>query len=362
MSRLTSCLQDLSIPIVVLTLVSSGGGGQEITSRPLSGAVRWTLHQHGDLAPVSAATNRDEGLHVFSFLDGCASSRVYWDRHVICTDEPIQVDPDAEPGRRRTFEHLSAEISSFTSWGEEYEEGSVSLSSRLEGRRVAWRCAAVDSLFEVVFDDEGEEDDWLLEDLFRDPEPSGLLPSKRVRVGDRWRVDLEALSGVLLPGGDARIREVALGDLDEPLLLGGVLADLARDVVLLGGDRTGTLWATYRGEVTSEGRRLAQIDLRLWCELTGKLGKRLRRMATPAWEWAPVVFGEECRFDSLLKGDGRLFWDLESGRLESLELSCKTKSEIELPLSLTFMDSSIELEIQLGLEGYLDCVLALEEL
>lgn len=360
MSRLTSRLRALSIPVVLLTLTSGGGGDQEIAAKPLGGAVRWTLHQHGDLAPVSDRSTWDESGRVLSLLGQYEGSRLLWDRHIVCTDEPIATDRGTEPGRRRTFEQLGTEISFFTSRGEEYQEGSVSLSSRLEERRVAWRHAEVDSPLQVVFEDDGPEDDWLLEGLTPDPEPVDLLPTKRVRVGDRWRVDLEALSGLLLPGGDARIREVDLEKLGRGLLYGGVLADLARDAVFLGGDRTGTVWATYHGEVTSDGRRLAQIDLELSCELTGKLGKRFREMVAPDWEWEPVVFGEQCRFDSRLWGDGRLFWDLESGRLESLELSCKTKSEIEIPLSMEYGDSLFEVEIQIGLEGYLDSVLTLE--
>ena len=362
MFRPTSCLRALSIPVVMLTLISGGGGDREIAAQPLRCAVRWTLHQHGDLAPVSKRVKRAAFSGLFDFLENCEGSRVLWDRRITCTDEPISAGGEAEPGRRRTFEKLSTKITSFENRKDRYRERSVSLSSRLEGRRVAWRSVETDSPLEVAFEDDGPEDDWLLEGLSADPEPLGLLPPKRVRAGDRWRVDLEALSGVLLPGGDARIREVALDELDDPLLHGSVLADLARDAAFLGGDRRGVVWATYCGEVTSEGRRLGQIDLELSCELTGKLGKRFRRMAAPAWEWAPVVFGEQCFFDSRLWGDGRLFWDLESGRLESLELNCKTESEIEIPFSMELRGTSREMVIQIALEGYLDCVLALEEL
>ena len=39
----------------------------------------------------------------------------------------------------------------------------------------------------------------------------------------------------LLPGGDARIREVDLGDLPDLILVGSVLVDQARDAAFLGG-------------------------------------------------------------------------------------------------------------------------------
>jgi hypothetical protein len=350
------------IAILLPALFSGGGGGQEIISKPLSGAVRWTLHQHGDLAPVSADLWSTYSMFLGG-LRGCTGGRTYWDRHVVCTDEPLPGEGEGQPGRQRTFERLSTELSAFASGGDNYYEASVILSSRLEGRRAAWRRAATDDPWQVTFADDGPKDDWLLERLSIDPEPLGLLPGKPVKVGNRWRIDPETLSKVLFPGGDPRIREVAWDDLDDNLLLGSVVVDLARDAALSGGESAGALWASYQGEVRSiDGRRLAAIDLDLFWELSGVLGERFREMAAPSWDWAPVVFGETCRYDCRLKGDGRLFWDLDSGRFDSLELHCTTETAIEIPLSAEYGGFFLSGTIGIATAGYLDCELALEVL
>lgn len=360
MSLLVGCLRGSLVPIVLIALIQ--GDGRRIESKPLTEAVRWSFHQHGDLAPVTGPWRSGGGAREIHLLEMYAGCRVRWDRHVECRDEPSMGERDAEPGRRRTFDRLSTEIAFSTNRGGEYEEDAVTLTSRLEGLCIAWRSGDDESPPEAVFTDDGLEDDWLLEGPVREFEPAGLLPDGPVKVGDRWRVDLDALPTVLLPGGDARIRDVDLEDLDDFLLLGGTLADLARDSAFLGAERSGAIRATYCSDVTSEGRRLARIDLELSCELSGELGERFRRMAAPRWGWAPVVFGERCRIDSRLRGTGRLYWDLERGRLDSLELRLKTDSAIVIPLTAELGGADLEAEIVIELEGYLDSDLVLEQI
>ncbi len=280
--------------------------------------------------------------------------RFFWDRKINCVDQLVP-GKGGEPGeRRRTFEELAGEVSfSANSEGELLHERKV-LTSDLEGRTVSFRPsgsdedpAEPDADPVVAFADGEPGEKWLLGDLWPDPEPLALLPKKRVQLGERWRVDPEAFVHTLLPGGDARVREVDLGGIDEILLTCAVFGDLGRDAAFLDGDFEGTVWACWSGEAYRDDERLAMIELEITVDRSGELGSPLGRIAAPAWGWRRGVFGEKIEVDCRLHGKGLLYWNVERGRLDSLELRLRTRTSVDLGLDL---------------EGYLDLDLSLEEL
>lgn len=335
-----------------MCLVAVPGAEEEIASTPLDGAVRWTMRLHGDLA----STNED-GWIGFSYLFGRSGPvtglRFFWDRKITCVDELVP-GKDGEPGeRRRSFEQLAGEVSFTANSGGEFLHESKTLTSDLEGRTVSFRPsgsdedpADPDAVPEIAFADGEPGEKWLLGDLWPDPEPLALLPKKSVQLGEYWRVDPEEFVHTLLPGGDARVREVDLGGIDELLLTFAVFSDLGRDAAFLGGDFEGTVWASWSGEVSREDERLAMIELEIIVDRSGALGSPLGRIAVPAWGWGDLVFGEKIDVDCRLHGKGLLYWNLERGRLDSLELRLRTRTSVDLGLSL---------------EGYLDLDLSLEE-
>ncbi|MDF1799589.1 MAG: hypothetical protein P1V81_10465 [Planctomycetota bacterium] len=56
--------------------------------------------------------------------------------------------------------------------------------------------------YTVVFHEDSEGDEDLLEDLFGDADLLGFLPDGEVEVGDTWEPDVEAFKRLLSPGGD----------------------------------------------------------------------------------------------------------------------------------------------------------------
>ena len=283
---------------------------------------RWTWTEEGHLEPVGEE-------YVWRFLQlnlgsDCEAVHLTFEREVECVDLVRWGPGEDEREVERAIETAGAKVSCSAMVDSLLEVYDLELLSLLEGRSV--RLTETDGAIERELVGEPDLEHELLLDVLPDFEPLALLPDEPVAFGDRWRVDTEAFGAVLLPGGLLALREEDETPFEFSLLSFGAYSELVRDACVFGAEYEGRVWATYRGEVTHEGRRLAQIDLDLRCELSCPWDTEFRRRIGVGGVARESVFLP--RLVSVLVGEGRLFWDLERGRLSAIELDWEASHDV----------------------------------
>lgn len=196
-----------------------------------------------------------------------------------------------------------------------FEDRAV-LTSPLRGRRVdfAWVEAEGDWARQWVRDD--AEEFWLAE-MRGDMDGLGLLPEGPVAPGAEWSVPMEAVRGLLAPGGNhlitprttnifGRTMEVGIGG-DGAEVLGPELAGFAR--------------ATFEGVREEGGERVAA--LRLSIEGLRSIADRtdLWRTSAPPEEQNEVARLLSTLLEYGLDARGEVLWNLERGHLHSVTLA-----------------------------------------
>lgn len=226
------------------------------------------------------------------------------------------------------------------------ESSQADESSELEGLGVLFRSDGEDIQAEFAEGSTGDEE-WL-EDLRMDLEFASALPDRAVEEGDEWEIPLEFLDLLEAPAGDVQLAADA-----EEFGMGEPGADSEAEEQLEGYIR-----GTFAGLRELDGRQLALIELELAVSRTTEITDFVDfEIEEEVPEDEEVVFPEieSLEQEFTTTGEGEILWDVEAGRMVSLQVTCDLE-QVELTIMTLEMDGeSLEFEeesITLGTESY----------
>ncbi len=250
---------------------------------------------------------------------------------------------------RREFEEISETNTSHMSMpmmdpmDEEVEE-----SSELTGKTVVFREG--EEGFEASFPEDRGGDEELLEGLAARLDLALLLPEEEVEEGDTWYVDLEVFEILQDPGGDLHLEadEGAGG----PGGLGMMVVENEERA-----EPEGELLAEYLGQREEDGRELAAIqltvDLATFQDLTDLMAEMSEgELPDDAPPEAIMPEIESAEMERTYEGEGLVLWDLEAGRLHSLDLELGVVERQTLVMLLDHPEMDGEIEQTTVMEGF----------
>lgn len=220
------------------------------------------------------------------------------------------------------------------------------LGSELEGEDVVFAWDAEEEDYVASFPEDSDADEALLELLVGDLELAELLPEGDVAVGDEWRIDLELIELIqglgsdvsLVPEGDDFEFE-EFDDFEEP------------DMDDIEPEYDGT----FTGTLASVEERVATIELEFEIDVTVDMSAALEPMEMED-EYGDVGFvitPTESIVESSVEGTGTLTWDLEKGRLISLEFNADLVETSLDSMEMEVMGDTFEQTQEMTEEGTL---------
>lgn len=249
---------------------------------------------------------------------------------LVVTDKVVELGANRPAVLERTFDSLARQGSQDLTMSGETTLSRGTAASPFEGRtvRFTWDEDEEDFIATSVDDDEA------IEGLLEDMDLRGFLPAGEVEEGDTWQLDAKALTGLLSPGGD--LRWAWEGD------------DMQGN-----GRRS----EDPEGEVLARFAGMQEGDLAL-IEITGEVTTHEEEAGD--LEHIPIVDGTATTRSTTTYGlEGRLYWSVAAGRLDSLEM--KTDVNVE---STTLKDPEQpgpEFESTVYLVGSWECRVSIKE-
>ncbi len=237
--------------------------------------------------------------------------------------------------------------------GTETATPSGSGTSPLEGLKVHFQWNAEDSDYDATWADEEAqgEDEWL-EGLEMEMDLRDLLPARPLTVGDRYEIPLEGLVSVVAPGGDLKIDmqidgdEASMGPADPELMtnMRRMFSEILR------GKASGTLSEVREGE---DGR-FAVIEIDLDVDSNSDMSDLVQEAMEMQRQEGLEISLNQADVHFALEGKGTLEWDLDQGRVHSLDLSGDTSMEMEMEMEMNFGPQSMLMEMSMEMSGSLD--------
>ena len=267
---------------------------------------------------------------------------------------------DGEPKKlRRSFDKLVQKTTVDVANPMVDQNIDIPFSSSLEGEDVIFTWNPEKDAYDVAFPDE-EGDEELLIGLTEDMDLRGFLPAGEVAEGDEWAVDPEALSGVLVPGGNVKLIP---DDAEGAEMMGGMNADMGDFADWFSEDIEGSIKARFEGvRETDTGTEVGVIAIRV--EITNAVD--MTEDAQEQLEQGELPFGvDEMEISVLdlqltLESKGTLLWNLEEGCAYSLELSGEFELSVDTTVNLSLQEMEMELETSMDLSGTLTSTARIE--
>ena len=218
----------------------------------------------------------------------------------------------------RGFELIEGSVLSVADFGGQSNENEFTLVSDLTDEEVLFQLE--EGAWEASATEDSSVDDAYLNGLVAELQFLQLLPEGAVEKDEEWEVDLDILGQLTRPGG-----ELGLHPEDDDSYEPG---DPNPEP-----ERSGSITATFTGMEEEDGASYAAIALVIDVETIQDLSEEMRaqfeRMAEQSDGPAPEVDMANRSFAT--EGEGRALWDLERGRLHSLELTRAQPPFISLP-------------------------------
>jgi len=222
--------------------------------------------------------------------------------------EPLRIE--------RRFEQLTQSTNSKLSsptLGE--QDVSAQGECALLGRTVRFQRSAPGAAWSVQELDAPKHSAARLDALVADLDFQDLLPVEPPAQGDRWQLDPEFLRPALAPSGDLGIQMLANAETD-------LTPPAAAQIPAL-GPLEGTIeahWvAPQEGQPAHLARILLQLDLRSSMDQTEAMAALLKMNPGPGGiEMRSQVHSYVVEW--ALRGQATVLWDLQAGRLDSLQL------------------------------------------
>jgi hypothetical protein len=210
---------------------------------------------------------------------------------LVVTDRIVEAAGGRPLLLERTFDSIASEATEEVTLDGDPNVRQGTASSPLEGRGIRFTWNENGEEYEAASTDDEKPIEGLLEDM----DLRAFLPDEEVEVGDTWKLEAAVLAELLRPGGDLDLEWEG----DE----------------LRGTNREG---AVVSGQITARFASIQDDGLAL-IEVTGEVETHD--------EWAgdlehiPIVDGTATTTSTTtFVLDGRLFWNVEAGHLDSLEL------------------------------------------
>lgn len=229
-------------------------------------------------------------------------------------------------------------------------EGDVdrALASELEGEDVIFTWDADAEEYTPSFPEDSDADEELLEDLVGDLEMAELLPEAAVSVGDEWDIDLEHFELIVEPGGEFHLapegEEISFDEMEEQIEEADVEPEYE-------GSLTGKL-------VSVEGR-VATIEITAEIEMLLDLSGVIDPMTQEMEGMELVITPVELVIERTAEGTGTLLWDLDKGRMVSLEFEAEVVEVSTNSVEIEVMGETMEQYQEVTQEGVIQVALSI---
>ncbi len=262
---------------------------------------------------------------------------------VIANGRPVKLE--------RTYDEISSAVSFevFHEMGDESTD--MPSTSEIEGESVVFTWNEENGEYDVAFagDEEGEGDKKLLENLAEDMDLRAFLPGEDVSEGDTWKIELDQIATLMLPGGDLKLRPEENVDVDVEMFealfeddFSSVLDDLL----------TGKCECEFAGQSEVDGVAIAEIEIEIEIASNVDFSEILAAifdiMAEQTGE-VPELLIEVADVDLDLEATGTLMWNLEAGVFQSFEMTGDMTIALEIAIS-----GEVEAEISVELSGTIE--------
>ena len=176
-----------------------------------------------------------------------------------------------------------------------------------------------------------------------------FLPKEEVSEGDTWKIDLDDIATLMLPGGDLKLRPEDMGDVDVEMfeaLFEDEFSSVLEDLL------TGKCECEYAGEREEDGVKVGEIEIEIEIASNVDFSEILMAifdiMAEQAGEM-PDILIEAADVDLDLEATGTLIWNLEAGVFQSFEMAGDMTIALEIAIS-----GEVEAEIAVELSGTIE--------
>jgi len=215
-----------------------------------------------------------------------------------------------------------------------------SLSSELEGEEVIFTWDAEAEEYTAAFPEESTADEELLEDLVGDLEMAEFLPRAAVSVGDEWDIDLEHFELIVEPGGEFHLtpegEEVQFDEMEEQIEE---------------ADVEPTYEGSLIGKLLSVEERIATIEITAEIEMLLDLSGVIDPMTQEMEGMELLITPVELVVERTAEGTGTLLWDLEKGRMISLEFEAEVVEISTNSVEIEVMGETMEQYQEVTQEG-----------
>ncbi len=252
----------------------------------------------------------------------------------------------------RTFDVLASLVQLNASAEMGGQDQEIKASSELEGETVVFTWNEEKDAYDIAFQD-GQGDADLLEHLSEDMDLRALLPQAEVSADESWKVDLQDLKALAMPGGNTGlVPQNADLDLENMDMFEEVFANFGQEFAdLLDGDCT----CTFRGIREEEGTRLAEIgvevDVASSVDLTELLDQVIEKAVQVAGGEAIDMSIETADLNLDFEGEGTLLWNLQAGHLHSFQISGDAKVAFDFSISVEAEGECHDMEASLEASG-----------
>ena len=294
----------LLAPLALVLFTFAGSDGLALRYAPEEGTVlkrTFVAEAEYHLADLSASIDGE----ALERPEEMPDMRMGFEEHITVTDT-LRSLADGRPSELvRTFDELRQESSE--SAGD--EEAESSLTSVLEGRKVAFRWDEDEERFTAEAADDEDLDDGLAEWLAEDMDLRLVLPHEEVEVGDEWEIDPKLYLAFMWPSG---LLDFQAEDAEEPPSEDE--RAMSRQTI---ENLEGTGTARLEEIREEDGVRVAVIAIEL--EITTGSETVLPALTEGEFERPEVTI--EVEIERSL--EGTILWDLEHGHALSAELECE---------------------------------------
>ena len=271
-------------------------------------------------------------------------------QHVVVSDEIASMS-DGRPAKLvRSYDELSQQSDfkvEMQGMPGGNQERSVKAESELQGKKVAFTWDADSNSYKTAF--EGEGDAALLEGLEQDMDLTVLLPTTEVAKGDTWQIDVKRLRTLLAYGGSLKLKptEGAEGPGEMPGM------DNMTDFSSVFGELLeGEAKGEYRGTREVDGVTCqvvhVKLDINASADISDKVQEAMKDMPN---EQIQAMKFERMDLEMELDGEGDLYWDPAKGVAHSFELTGTTNLNMDMGMTLSMGEQSMNLEQSLKLSG-----------
>ncbi len=195
----------------------------------------------------------------------------------------------------------------------------------------------------------GVEEDLDLELVWMDLDLSGFLPGESVEVGDDWELSMEAVGRFLRPGGELFLRpeEVTKGSFQTvptTAVLASSMANVGQSTDEFEGEAEAVL------EELREDEGVAVIAFEIEVESEADHTERLALFVEIADDKEGTEV-QESVYQTELVGKGTLLWDLELGRMRSVDFEGELVITADLVWNEDLFEQSLTLEASYEVAG-----------